>query len=296
MTAVAFVAMPAGAQWIRDSSIPAGEVLDLEIADQSLFVASLDSIYRRSEGQEAFTGVGSLGEDIDFWSLSYLGDRLLAGTFGDGIYESIDGGMSWTARNSGLIGSSARTVSCIARRGDSVYIGTDGSGVYVSPLQTPIIWQPFRDSLLPDVAWTAYALHQWNGMLFTGAGQNAHVHRNLPDRDYWESFQFGDFIQTGLAMISIGHSEPGTLIGAGLNGIYNSIDSGVTWTYFPAPFNAAGDGSVFSAGARTFAMLTQLSQGMYVWELKNGTWELFDHQPMLRAYDVVYFDGRLYAG
>ncbi len=286
---------PAGAQWTKVTGLTYGEVLDLEVKDDSLYFTLWDEVYRFNPDVNTPFLMGSLGAGKDIWSLSFAGDRLLAGTFGYGVYESFNKGVNWTARNAGLSGAAARSVSCIATRGDSVYIGTSGAGIYVSTLAGNLSWVPYRKGLDFEISWDIYSLYNWQGILFTGAGINAFISRNMPDSDNWEGYQFGEFQPIGLAMFGFGHFG-NLLIGAAYNGIYTSLDSGKTWSYYPAPIIIALSGRILQFENRTLAMLSHLSRGTYIWELKEGNWELFDYQSDLRVFDLVYFKGRLYAG
>ncbi|MBX3278569.1 MAG: regulator, partial [Acidobacteria bacterium] len=59
------------------------------------------------------------------------GPRLLAGTL-FGYYVSEDGGASWRPRNTGLF---SLQVGALAVRGEQVFAGTRGAGVFVSRLE-----------------------------------------------------------------------------------------------------------------------------------------------------------------
>lgn len=294
LLALASLVVPARADWIRVIDIPQQEATALFVENENLYVASADEIYRRTSAGEEFIRLGSPTPGNYIQSLLAVDGRLLAGTYVDGIFESTNGGADWVARNTGLSGIGSQSIVCLARRGDSVYLGTPGSSIFVSSLTGTLSWQPFRDSLGWRVAWEAYSLYSWKGMLFTGSGQNAYIHRNLPNQSHWQGFPFNESVGTGLAMLGFGQLND-TLIGVASNGIYTSADSGVTWTHFPAPFSAASAGSVVTSGTRTFAMLSHLMQGTFLWEWAGDTWTLFHHQADLMAYDIVYFDHRLYA-
>jgi Secretion system C-terminal sorting domain len=57
------------------------------------------------------------------------GNTIFAGTFGHGVFLSVDSGASWTAANSGL---NNNTVYSLAANGKYVFAGTDGNGVFLS--------------------------------------------------------------------------------------------------------------------------------------------------------------------
>jgi len=61
-------------------------------------------------------------------SFAILGTKVLAATYGGGVYCSSNDRKSWTAANSGLTNLS---VNCLAVMGHDVFAGTDG-GVLLS--------------------------------------------------------------------------------------------------------------------------------------------------------------------
>ncbi|MEZ5357233.1 MAG: T9SS type A sorting domain-containing protein [Candidatus Zixiibacteriota bacterium] len=267
----------------------------MEIIGQWLYFTSFDTIYRKSSHDSEIERLGTLGDSVTVSKLFDAKSRLIAGTYGNGVFESPDSGFTWVQRNSGLTGVGAQSVSCIASRGDSLYIGTSGAGIFVTPTAGPISWQHFSEGLPWNLAWDVYSLYEWNNMLFSGAGQNGYIYRNLHDSSAWNHCQFNENIGTGLAMLSFYSLGPELLIGIGFNGIYNSTDSGATWQYSPAPFNAAASGKVIVNGELTLALLSHPTLGLYMFEWNNNTWQLWDHQTGLIAYDFEYFDGCIYA-
>ncbi len=283
------------ADWQRDLSFPMQDATEVELVGHYLYISSFDTIYRKSSGIGPIEVLGTLGDSATVSKLLAVGSKIIAGTYDKGIYESLDGGFSWSQRNSGLTGPGANSVSCISSRGDSVYVGTSGAGIFVTSTSGEINWQPFRDGLPWNLAWDVYSLFQWNDILFTGAGQNGYVYRNVPDSNVWNDIRFNEHIGTGLAMLSFGSIASDILVGLGFNGIYDSRDSGVSWRFFPAPFNGATGGKLISSPDLTLAILSHPIQGIYMYEWNNDTWELWDHQTGLIAYDFEYYDGYIYA-
>lgn len=285
---------PVLAQWSRIETFPEQDVTNLVVTTDWLYFSSLDSIYRVGIESEVIGPIGSLGPEIEVWSLEFVGDRLLAGTYGHGLYSSIDSGFTWVAQNSGLNGV-ALDISCIVARDNNVYIGTSGAGVFVSHLQTTLSWQPFRDGLGSLVAWSVFSIDQWNNILFTGAGENGYIFRNLPSSTTWEGYSFNMNIGTGLPMLDFDFLPSGEIIGAASNGIYTSNDTGRTWGFFPAPFGAGYYGKTIQVNGEVLTMVSHPVYGSYIWIKRGSTWELYSQIPGVMMTDLAYFNNRLYA-
>lgn len=283
------------AQWSQLKGFPVQEVTDLEVLGDWLYLSSLDSVYRMSSGTSNISSIGSVGAGIDIKTIATTGARFLAGTFSHGLFESNDSGATWTARINGLDNGATTTVTSIAFRGDSIYAGTDGYGVFVSSAQGVPSWSPFRDGLGWRVAWDVYSIEEWNGILFTAAGQNGYVFRNFSDATIWEELQFSQDISTGLAMLDLGNLSTGGIAGVAFDGVYTSIDGGLTWSHHPAPFSSGDYGSMIQTPLGTMAMIGHLLLGTYIWHWTGNSWELFSHQSNMLATDIAYFDGHLIA-
>jgi photosystem II stability/assembly factor-like uncharacterized protein len=88
-----------------------------------------------SVGLTASTNGGSSWESVDpglkymkVQALIAVGTRLLAGTWGEGVYVSTDEGTNWTPSNNGL---TCTEVNALIVNGSSIFAGTDG-GVFRS--------------------------------------------------------------------------------------------------------------------------------------------------------------------
>src|SRR5690606_28775097 len=104
-----------------------------------------------------------------------VGDRLFAGAYYEGVFESTDGGASWTPRNGGLTELGANVPNEFAVRGDSLYLATEGAGVYVLNLAGTATWTPYREGLDFGVEWNVASLVNSAGRLIAGAGANGMV-------------------------------------------------------------------------------------------------------------------------
>ena len=59
-------------------------------------------------------------------------NTLYAGTFGNGVFKSIDGGASWRQANTGLTDLRVRALAVNPKAPNTLYAGTSGGGVFKS--------------------------------------------------------------------------------------------------------------------------------------------------------------------
>jgi hypothetical protein len=88
----------------------------------------------------------------------------------DGIFQTRDSGKTWQEINTGLTGS--RYIAEFAARGDSLYAGTDGDGIFVLNLKNPISWKSFNDGLFQ---YGTTSIINSGNTLIAGAGQYVFV-------------------------------------------------------------------------------------------------------------------------
>jgi hypothetical protein len=72
-----------------------------------------------------------ISDRVTALTFAVSGNRLLAGTF-LGYYISTDNGLSWRPSNTGLLSLQVRA---LAVKGNVVFAGTRGSGVFISRLE-----------------------------------------------------------------------------------------------------------------------------------------------------------------
>ncbi len=72
--------------------------------------------------------------------------RILAATYGDGVFLSTNEGDSWTAMNTGLTSTKLLTIAVDPATPNRFFVGSDGEGVFVST-DGAAHWQPARAGL-----------------------------------------------------------------------------------------------------------------------------------------------------
>jgi len=150
-----------------------------------------------------------------------------AGTDGGGIFQSTDGGRSWTAANSGLTDSGVNVVAVAPSSPETLYAGTDGSGVFKStdggqawsPVNTGITYRSIR----------ALAIHPVDsGTVYAGTSR---LFKSTNGGESWQEVSGCDRFGRCSGIRSLAIDPTGTLfVGTASRGVFISGDGGQTWS------------------------------------------------------------------
>jgi photosystem II stability/assembly factor-like uncharacterized protein len=189
---VAGVTAPASAQWSRVTALPARDVFCVRTradtiaagVDTALFV-STDAGATWHKSAKPVAGVSVVSA---VWILNH---RLYIGTFGQGVFVSDNLGATWQAFNQGLVGGafdSQLDIADFEQRGDSLFVATEGSSVFVRRLSGVDTWHLFGNAFEanedPNV--TDLALGgAGNTRLFACAGVNGDAFDRDPGAADW---------------------------------------------------------------------------------------------------------------
>ncbi|NOT63532.1 MAG: hypothetical protein HOP19_25250, partial [Acidobacteria bacterium] len=121
-----FASPDEGRSWTRVNLSQITGVNALRSYNQRLYAGTDDGVYVSADGQTWLLGNG-LDSGVSFLAAS--GTTIFAGTYGDGVFRSTDGGVNWTAVNTGLTNKSVWALTTI---GTNVFAGTEGGGVFRS--------------------------------------------------------------------------------------------------------------------------------------------------------------------
>lgn len=148
------------------------------------------------------------------------GTTLFAGSFGGGVFQSTDNGLSWNATNSGLTNLN---ILSLAVNGTTMYAGTNGGGVFIST-NSGASWVAVNNGLtnlsinaLAVVGNTVYAgTTATNGGIFVSTNNGTN----------WLAVNNG--LPTSVYVLSL--STSGSTIYAGTGqGVYMSSNNGANW-------------------------------------------------------------------
>jgi photosystem II stability/assembly factor-like uncharacterized protein len=164
-----------------------------------------------------------------------------AGTGGDGVYRSLDGGATWSPANEGMGDVSIQSLAIDPQDPLTLYAGRDqyvdpqGSGLYKTT-DGGATWIHIDDQLLrhfsvifdivvdPVTPSTLYASTQDPDSYAPGG-----VLKSTDGGETWVTASTGLF-DLYVADLSIDPSAPGTLYAAGNAGVFKTTDGAATWT------------------------------------------------------------------
>ena len=283
-------------QWNQVFIDPPSNIYTLNVFDNIIYAGGDSTLYYSTDGGINWQSSNKI-ENLEYGisSIQKWNGKLYIGTFGRGVFESIDNGVNWTARNNGLNNTGALEISAITMRGDSLYAATVGEGVFVLNLLNPTGWQNFRSGLPFGVAWNVYSLYNFKGTLICGAGGNAKVYFNTNGGSNWIEKSFDLPAAEPNAMINI-VSYGDTLIGISYFGIYRSQNYGDSWEYYNPGIGLISFASVTIVNDVLFALISKLPRSYFISSVNSGvSWE-FEFEFNTMAFSTVFHNNKLFTG
>jgi photosystem II stability/assembly factor-like uncharacterized protein len=284
------------AQWTKIDLPNTTTAQTFFIDGDTLYVGGDNKIYITTDGKEwnESSTIGGLYEGVT--ALIKVNNRIFAGSFTHGVYESTDNGNSWIHKSAGLPGEGGQKIDDFAVRGNSLYAATLGEGVFVLDLNNPTQWNAFRDGLDFGVEWTVNSIHNFDNTLIVSAGANATVHINTFGTSTWERYPFDIFNGEINSLLSI-TSYDGVLHAASYQAIYRSTTGGLSWEKFNPAVGLIGQTSFAKQGETLFVNLAKVGRNFIFKSTDSGlSWNLFDDVRSSPANDIEVFGNRIYAG
>lgn len=286
---------PANAQqWQHVDELPAGPMTALWTQGDTLVAGGSNKLYFTYDGGATWDSSAVIHPALDFIEAVYWAQgRLFVGTVVDGVFSSADGGHSWQPDNNGLTGLGAYSISEIAGRGDSLYAGTYGAGVFVKKISTQSAWSPYNVGM----PWgNIESLTNIDGELFAGSGSNNTVSRQAPPGDTWIETPFAPLDGSLNAFLGV-IRRGGILLAAGNWRLYRSDDHGGSWTPYDAGTGFLASARFVAAGDRVIANLAKpagLSFIQYT-DDQGLSWHQFEPPVGGYGYDLAQQNGWLYS-
>ncbi len=281
--------------WHQVTEVPTGETTHLYTYHDTLYSASGGLLYRFDRQENNWDTLAALDPEVNLLSgIIKVGDRLFAGTYTKGVFESDDNGLSWGPCNTGLTGLGSNDIGDLTNRGDSLYVGTFGAGISVMDLGGSSVWHSFRDGMPDNTASNILSVYNHDNYLISGAGFNSSIFRNAPNSTGWTEFPFSAFDPRGAGMLDM-TSRNGLVYGAAGNGLYISHDSGATWERDEVTPHLIANGSVAADQDRVYASIFFVIYGAYYYTSTGNGWEVIDSVPGPFPFDLAVLGGRLYS-
>lgn len=245
------------------------------------------------------------------------------------VWRSADG-MVW--ERGATLPSPGYFVDALFHDGSTLFAGTGGDGLYVSPTEGSS-WQSFSQGLtgigsdyIADVAvfdealwcatvgggvfrrsgaaWEAFGgldgmnagnvamLRAIGDTLWAGAGGNGLLWRTMPGMDGFEAVQVAPVEWEMHAITDLVRSG-GTLLAGGTYGIYRSLDGGDTWAWSSTGLPGGGNVRFLATADALYALRSTASSRLYRSVDQGASWQLVEPLPF--CYAIAAYAGRLYA-
>lgn len=240
-------------EWQPVTSLPAIEMSALFSKGDTLFAAAKNKVYFTYNNGSDWDSTAIIDPGVDFVkTLFFNKGSLFAGTLTKGIYRS-DNLSAWQADNSGLAGAGALDISSFANRGDSLYAGTYGAGVFVKKLSESSNWSSYSNGL----PWfNVESLRNIDGKLYAGAGGNGTFSVNTYPNHSWVEKPFATFNGSLNFFLDVIRKDD-VLLAAGMQGLYRSTDNGESWTELNPGTGILGFARLVDAGDKVIANLAK---------------------------------------
>lgn len=216
-----FLTTGEGTDWTQiasaDSSI---DILSILMLDSKILAGTWNGFFQSTDDGttwNAFTPTG-IPEETDIWSIVMINNTLFAGTTGD-IYKSSDNGNTWTKTSSGIT-ADARITSIVAS-GDYIFAGSAANGIFKSA-DIGESWTAVNSDLTDTHISRLVAL---DNRLFAVTLTGVFISDNSGNS--WVA-DLSDLMGINCFVAVNGNLIAGT----DNNGVYLSVDKGVTWTTF----------------------------------------------------------------
>ena len=267
-----------GLPWTRVETLPAADVTSVQRHGDRVFAGTYDTVYIGADGGTQWTGTTPVNPAASgIQSVVPAGGALWAGTYGQGVYRSVDAGDSWQPVNGGLQGLGATHIIEMVEESGRLYAGTDGAGVFVLDLATPTQWSSFANGYPLDTAGGVHALVLHNSALVAPAGGNGFVYRFPPGATAWQEVAIVPPISPGLLSYDLVNSAGDLFLGTS-NLVYRSGDGGVTWTFAGNGLSHGSENFLATSGPNLFAAVNfQLNNHRLYRSADRGeTWQQID--------------------
>lgn len=282
-------------EWQKVMELPAILIPDISVQGDTIFAAGINKFYYSFDGGNSWDSTAVIDPELDYITdVVHQNARLYVATGNMGIWSSTNGGQNWQEDNSGLSGLGALHIAGFAVRGDSLYAGTYGAGVFVKKISTNSSWSTYNQG----IPWGSIeSLHNIDGRLFAGTGANGTMSHQAYPGHTWTEIPFDAF--DGQVNFFLGVVRQGdVLLAAGTRKLYRSTDEGATWTSYNPGTGYLGLARFVVNGHRVYVQLAKpagLSFMLYT-DDQGENWHTF--QPALSGsagYDLAICNGWLYA-
>jgi photosystem II stability/assembly factor-like uncharacterized protein len=246
-----FLTTDDGANWTQISSADSDiDILSIVMLNSNILAGTWNGFYLSTDGGTTWNAVTPTGIPVDtaIWSIVMINTTLFAGTTGD-IYKSLDNGNTWTEVNSG-IPVDARITSIVAS-GDAIFAGSASNGVFITT-NGGASWTKINSGLTDThisqlvVLGTRLFAVTLNGVFISDNNDTS-----------WAADTSG--LENVNCFVVVNDQ---LFAGTDDNGVYLSVDGGITWTSFNSGIPA--NTRVWSMAVSSEGIFAGTSAGVWV--------------------------------
>jgi hypothetical protein len=225
-----FMSPDTGASWIDVSTgLGTQRVFSMAAISGELYACTGDAVYRWDANSKRWDSISGGVPLID--AIAGFGRVLIAGAWNSGIYRSTDHGASWVQVNTGTM---SKTVRTLAVCGSTILAGTD-RGIFVSA-DSGANWNAANTGL---TSWPILSLGLRDSIVYAGAQHG--IYRSADLGAHWEYCSNGMNLPSAITWIYGLAKNGSTLYAATSGyGLFASSDNGVSWMPLNAGPNMRG--------------------------------------------------------
>ncbi len=287
------------AQWIQIENIPSNEVPSIFVNENNIYVGTNNVVYFSDDYGKNWQASSVIDEenDVDFISTVVVHKgKIYAGTYNFGVYVSADNGTTWTQMNNGLFGAGGQTIIDLLVRGDSIYAGTAGAGIFIRDLNESNGWSHYSNGLYFEISYNINSLKLIDNIIYAGAGGNGTFYKNDGTSTLWQEVKFGDLQSQPLIMNDIIKLNSEFIISA-TYGLYKSKD-GINWNYYNPGIGFSWNSNFAVHGQKIFVHLSKGGGRTFLFESTDygESWNFLEQQDGNEIYYMTVVDNKLLAG
>lgn len=218
----------------------------------------------------------------DIRSFTVNGNRLFAGTSGNGIFVSTNNGTSWDLTFLGLWG---RCFASLSANGNNIFVGTSGG-----PIGTDGVYLSTNNG-------TNWALTSLNNLFINALAVNGNsVFAGTDDYGAYFSTDNGtNWVQTGLnnrTILSLAVNGNNVYAGSLSYGLYISTNNGSSWTQ--SALNNVSVASIAVNGNNIFG--GTLNNGVYYSDNNGASWIHTSLDTVTQVTSIIVSGSNVFAG
>jgi|WetSurMetagenome_2_1015567.scaffolds.fasta_scaffold59600_2 hypothetical protein len=281
------------AQWTKINSVSSRPVVVLaQYGDTILAASDMNFLFRSIDDGVLWTPITLSSGNIAITTLDVIDGIIYVGTSADGIFYSINGGLSWMKK-----GNNLSAVSAIQKRGNDLYAATLGEGVFLFDQDTDR-WIGFNNSL-PTYSVNVFTMVSTPESLLIGAGANGTYYRYDFANSQWNEGYYYGLLRPGLIINRL-IAVSNTIFAVNGYRIIRSDDEGLSWEDDRTGSHAGISRNIYCGADNIYTITNMLNGGTWIQgrsksSLSGSSWaETEDFLQGGFSYDIIEYRNKLF--